>query len=89
VEVTNKAPADSREVVQVYYDPQADEQPVRLVGWSSAVVPSGETVDISVECDERLWRTWDTAAGRWRQLAGGELLVARGLGDVRHRLSPT
>jgi beta-glucosidase len=89
VQVTNKAPSDSREVVQVYYDPRTDEQPVRLVGWSSAVVPSGEAVDITVECDERLWRTWDTAAGQWRQLAGGELLVARGLGDIRHRLSPT
>ena len=35
---------------------------------------------------ERMWRTWDTATASWQTLDGGELLVARGLGDVRHRL---
>jgi beta-glucosidase len=34
-----------------------------------------------------MWRTWDTTSGSWRTLTGGELLVARGLGDVRQRIS--
>ena len=35
----------------------------------------------------RLWRWWDTGADRWEALSGsGELLVARGLGDVRGTL---
>jgi beta-glucosidase len=34
-----------------------------------------------------MWRRWDTATGGWQRLApGGELLVARGLGDVRGQL---
>jgi beta-glucosidase len=33
-----------------------------------------------------MWRTWNVSAGAWDVLTGGELLVARGLGDIRHRL---
>jgi beta-glucosidase len=87
VEVTNTSPVDSREVVQVYYDPLQDGQPVRLAGWSSVSVAAGETSPVQVACDERMWRTWDTTNGSWRTLSGGELLVARGLGDVRQRIS--
>ena len=86
VEVTNTSTVDSREVVQVYYDPQVDGQPVRLAGWASSVVAAGQTATLTVECDERMWRTWDTVSGSWQVLSGGELLVARGLGDVRERL---
>jgi beta-glucosidase len=85
VELGNTSAIDSREVVQVYYDPKQDGQPVRLAGWAHVEVPAGETVTVQVPCDERMWRTWDTTSG-WRMLAGGELLVARGLGDVRHRI---
>jgi beta-glucosidase len=43
---------------------------------------------VTVDCDARLWRRWDAEAGQWSTLApGGELLVARGLGDIRHRLA--
>ena len=86
VEIDNTSAFDSREVVQVYLDPQRDGQPVRLVGWATVDVPAGESVTVSVVCDERMWRTWDTATASWQTLDGGELLVARGLGDVRHRL---
>jgi len=85
LDVANTSNLESREVVQVYYDPQADGQPVRLAGWASAVVPAGETATVIVECDERMWRTWDTVSGSWQVLTGGELLVARGLGDIRQR----
>jgi len=71
---------------RLFWAPQADGQPVRLAGWASAVVPAGETATVIVECDERMWRTWDTVSGSWQVLTGGELLVARGLGDIRQRL---
>ena len=38
--------------------------------------------------DSRLWRRWDTDADSWgTPLTGGELLVARGLGDIRGRIA--
>ena len=87
VEVTNTSGYDSREIVQVYLDPQREGQPVRLVGWAAADVPPGATASVTVVCDDRMWRTWDPARHAWERLEGGELLVARGLGDVRLRLS--
>ncbi|WP_231860597.1 hypothetical protein [Kocuria varians] len=42
---------------------------------------------MEVACDPRLFRRWDEQSGARRELeAGGELVVARGLGDVRARL---
>jgi beta-glucosidase len=90
VEVTvgNTGERDSREVVQVYLKPAEPDQPVRLVGWAAAEVAAGGTETLTVDCDARLWRRWDAEAGQWSTIAGGgELLVARGLGDVRHRLA--
>jgi beta-glucosidase len=87
VPVRNAADRASREVVQVYFAPAEEDQPVRLAGWSTVDVPAGGTAEVTVVCDARLWRRWDVATGRWARLSGdGELLVARGLGDVRHRL---
>ena len=48
VEIGNTSTFDSREVVQVYLDPQRDGQPVRLVGWATADVAAGESVGVSV-----------------------------------------
>jgi beta-glucosidase len=85
--VTNTGTRTSREVVQVYLLPARADQPVRLVGWAAVSAEPGETVDVRVDTEARLWRQWDAAAGRWDQLpAGGQLLVARGLGDVRASL---
>jgi beta-glucosidase len=87
VTLRNTGDRRSREVVQVYLDPAEPDQPVRLVGWAAAEVDPGATADVAVPCDGRMWRTWDAAVGRWSRLSGaGELLVARGLGDVRARL---
>jgi beta-glucosidase len=87
VPVTNTGTRPSREVVQVYLAPAAADQPVRLVGWAAVSAGPGETVEVRVDTDARLWRRWDAAAGRWDQLpAGGQLLVARGLGDIRATL---
>jgi beta-glucosidase len=85
--VTNTGSRASREVVQIYFAPAEADQPVRLVGWRAVRAAPGETVPVEVGTDRRLWRRWDTAENRWTELSGaGELLVARGLGDVRGRL---
>jgi beta-glucosidase len=84
VTLTNIGWRTSREVVQVYYRPAEHDQPVRLVGWQAVQVPAGETAVVRVDTDPRMWRRWDERTGGWRQLApGGELLIARGLGDIK------
>ena len=84
--MTNTGERTSREVVQVYFQPAEPGQPVRLVGWTAVTVAAGESAGVEVETDARLWRRWDEAAGAWgTPLDGGELLVARGLGDIRAR----
>lgn len=48
---------------------------------------AGQTADVTVPCDQLMWRRWDTSGGCWDNLPdAGELLIARGLGDVRIRL---
>jgi beta-glucosidase len=87
VTVTNTGTRPSREVVQVYLEPADADQPVRLVGWRAVEVAPGASATVTVTGDARMWRRWDTAAGTWARLAaGGRLLVARGLGDVRATL---
>jgi beta-glucosidase len=83
VVLANAGDRASREVVQVYWRPE-DSAPVRLVGYAIAdeVVP-GEERTVSVPCDRRAFRLWDEAASCWAMPAGGTLLVARGLGDIR------
>jgi len=86
VEVTNTGRRTSREVVQVYLEPAAADQPVRLVGWTAVSAEPGRTVPVRVETDPRLWRRW-TDRGWDRLPSGGRLLVARGLGDIRESLN--
>jgi beta-glucosidase len=84
LEVTNTGSRESREVVQVYLQPNEPEEPVRLVGWAAVTVAPGATVAVEVRTDPRLWRRWDTASNAWTRLTDdGQLLVARGLGDIR------
>ena len=83
VTVTNTGDRDSREIVQVYFEPDEPDQPVRLVGWHAVRAAAGRTVSAEVHTDPRLWRRWDTTAGRWGALTGsGSLHVARGLGNI-------
>jgi len=86
VTVRNLAEHGSREVVQAYFLPAEPGQPVRLVGWSVVEVAAGASVTVTVAADPRLMRRWDAGAETWAGLSGGELLLARGLGDVRARL---
>jgi len=88
VTVTNTGERASREVVQVYFQPADADQPIRLVGWAAVEVAAGQAARLTVPTDDRLWRKWSTAANGWDRLAeGGELLIARGLGDIRARLA--
>lgn len=85
VPVTNTGSRTSREVVQVYVDPVGDD-PVRLAGWTGVYVAPGQTRQAEVVCDRRALRSWDVDAHDWRPVEVGEILVARGLGDVRARV---
>jgi len=84
VQVTNTGVRSSREVVQVYFQPVEPDQPVRLVGWQAVQAAPGEAVTAEVATSPLLWRRWDAEPNAWSQLSGtGELIVARGLGDIR------
>ncbi|MGW4207293.1 glycoside hydrolase family 3 C-terminal domain-containing protein [Lentzea sp. NPDC004789] len=78
VSLTNTGERSGREVVQVYLRP--DDEPVRLIGWAVVDVPAGETVRVDVPCSARVQRVWQDG---WHPLRGREVLIARGLGDVR------
>ncbi|RAS70894.1 beta-glucosidase [Lentzea atacamensis] len=85
VSLTNTGARAGREVVQVYLRPE--DEPVRLIGWAVAEVAAGETTQVEVRCSARVQRVWRDG---WRPLRGGEILIARGLGDVRVSLpAPT
>ena len=87
VSVTNTGERTSREVVQVYFDPAEADEPIRLVGWTAVIVDARNGLRVEVDLDRRMWRRWDESAGGWgTPLGAGELLVARGLGDIRARL---
>jgi beta-glucosidase len=51
VTVTNTGSRDSREVVQVYFQPTAADQPVRLVGWTSVSAAPGQSVRAQVQTE--------------------------------------
>ena len=82
VDVTNTGDRTGREVVQIYLRPK--NEPVRLVGWTVLdAQPPGICVRAAVKLDGRAMRTWDEYDDEWKPIEGGELVIARGLGDVR------
>jgi beta-glucosidase len=87
VTVVNTGSRPGREVVQLYWRPGSDGQPVRLVGWAAATAEPGESVQVTVTADSRLRRRWASERGGWSPLPwDGALQLARGLGDVRATL---
>ncbi|RZK70211.1 MAG: glycoside hydrolase family 3 protein [Rhodococcus sp. (in: high G+C Gram-positive bacteria)] len=80
VEVTNAGSRAGHEVVQAYWRPDGD--PVRLIGWAGVDVEPGQAVSVEVPIDGRVLRRWHR--GGWQPLPlTGEVLIARGLGDIR------
>jgi hypothetical protein len=56
--------------------------PTRLVGFAGAVAEPGQRVVVPIELDARAASRWDTDAGAWTPLAGGELRIGRSLLDI-------
>lgn len=86
IDLANTSSRESRETVQVYFLPSDPAEPIRLVGYAGALVPARQTTKVRVDCDARLFRRWDGAQHAWTRLHTGELVIARGLGDIRARL---
>ncbi|GED40788.1 beta-glucosidase [Cobetia marina] len=89
VTLSNTGAMDSRETVQVYFRPEDNDQPIRLVGYQGVDVSAGHQETVSIKCDPRLFNFWDVSTGQWNILAQGELIIARGLGDKRLRIALT
>jgi beta-glucosidase len=51
--------------VQVYFKPDALEQPVRLVGWAGVDLSPAESARIQVQTDARVWRRWNAQNLTW------------------------
>lgn len=85
VDVTNTGGRSSRETVQVYFQPTDPAEPIRLVGYAGVDLEPSGSARVRVLCDGRLFRSWDQDLRSWVALTHGELLVARGLGDIRAR----
>ena len=83
VTVHNIGAHPGRETIQVYVRPHSEGDPIRLAGWSQADLAPGEHASVVVHCDPRLLRRWDTERGGWAPFEGMDIIVARGLGDVR------
>jgi beta-glucosidase len=80
VEVTNVGSRAGREIVQVYWRPE--NEPVRLIGWSVVDLEPGQKALVEVQVEHWTLRRWHD--GGWQPLPlTGEVLLARGLGDVR------
>ena len=87
VTVTTTSDRASREVVQLYFQPDEPDQPIRLVGWQAIAVPARRTTQVTVTGDPRMWRRWNPRLDGWETVGpGGRLLLARGLGDIRARI---
>ena len=76
VTVTNTGGRDGRHVVQVYAVWVIDQRPVRhLVGFSSVLVPAGQSTPVTINCSTRPLQRW-TADGF--VLEAGEVTVEAG-----------
>ena len=77
------------ETVQVYRFPDNPSIPPRLIGWAQLHLEPGGQASVDVSCDPRAQRLWNCTAHCWDDIAGGRVVIARGLGDVRLELAPT
>lgn len=85
--VRNAGAHPGRETVQVYARPLDVVGPIRLAGWSQVELAPGDDAVVEVHCDPRVLRRWDVEAAGWTPMTDVELVIARGLGDVRATIS--
>jgi beta-glucosidase len=89
VTLRNVGNREGTETVQVYRFPDDPSIPPRLIGWAQLHLKPGGQAIVDVNCDSRAQRLWNSTAGGWEDIAGGQVVIARGLGDVRLELAPT
>jgi len=87
VGIRNIGSCAGTETVQVYLRPRDDAHPIRLIGWAQATLEPEEDGTVEVLCDARMQRYWEAETETWQPFSGADLLVARGLGDVRVTIS--
>ena len=80
VSVRNTGVRAGREVVQVYYRP--DAATIRLVGFAGVVAEPGQRATVTVDIDARAASRWDVQVHAWTSLVGGELRIGRSVEDV-------
>ena len=66
-------------LVQVYFLPGEEGEPVRLAGYAGSRVEPGQTATVQESCDRRLFPCWDEAENSWKPPNDGELIIGRGL----------
>ena len=80
VTVTNTGDRDGAEVVQVYVEDLDSTVPVpvrQLRGFAKVVLAAGESVEVSVDLDQRAFSFWSTVHGRWA-VEAGDFVIAVG-----------
>jgi beta-glucosidase len=80
ISVRNTGARAGREVVQVYYQP--DAATIRLVGFAGVVAEPGQRCTLTVHIDACAASRWDVQASAWTPLVGGELRIGRSVADL-------
>jgi beta-glucosidase len=91
VRVTNTGQREGSTAVQVYV--HAESSPVprpakELAGFVRVRAAAGETVEVTVPIERRLYSVWDTASGRW-MVDGGDYSVLAGFSSADVRATAT
>ncbi|MFD4254009.1 glycoside hydrolase family 3 protein [Amycolatopsis thermoflava] len=85
LDVTNTGPRRGREVVQVYVRAPG-EADARLAGFAGVRLEPGETAEVAVALEERVWQRWRD--GRWVVPPGGhEVLVGHSAEEITQALT--
>lgn len=91
VRVTNTGDRDGSTAVQVYVRATASPVPrpaKELAGFARARAAAGESVEVVVPLEQRLFSVWDTASRRW-VVDGGEYAVLAGFSSADIRATAT
>ncbi|KAK5080092.1 hypothetical protein LTS08_008746 [Lithohypha guttulata] len=77
--VSNTGGVEAAEVVQLYLGVPGGNQPIRqLRGFDKAVIPAGQSRDVSLDLRRRDVSAWDVVAQQWRVAVGQDYIVEVG-----------